>query len=195
MAGDDRLGWATRQALARGTRKGRVDCQGGTVHVGLIADCAFEPVSPPLQFRIWLFSPLKLSMGKDHRLHLRVHSVDFQRPLLSRSFDNPIETRTRTPLVRPKKKSTEDSSRSSSFPKNSPPLVECTPSLFSWPTSRAAGVDKPWSLHRPGSLRSSRLRYADLAQRVPADTWIESSHDLDKPGRAHDPTNDGAPER
>lgn len=95
--------------------KGGWAAKGGTVHVGLIADCAFEPASPPLQFRIWLFSPLKLSMGKDHRLHLRVHSVDFQRPLLPRSFDNSIETR--TPLVRPKKKSTGDSSRSSWFPK------------------------------------------------------------------------------
>lgn len=150
MAGDDRLGWATRQALARGSRKGRVDCQGGTVHAGLIADCALEPAGRPLplQFRIWLFSPLKLSRKRITTFISVSIAVDFHRFLFPHGFDNPIETRTPLvwiPLARVRSQRSLES----------PPLVECTPSLHAFQLANLSGCRgrQPWSLHRPGGPR------------------------------------------
>jgi hypothetical protein len=158
------------------------------VHVGLTADCAFEPASP---FRIWLFSPLKLSRERITTFISVSVSVDFHRPLLPRSFNNRIETHLVSLGLERK-----NPRRGRSFPKKT--------KSHRWSTAlRRSSAGQPLGLLGSTNLgrciltwrsASSGLQYADLARRVPVETWIESSHDLDRPRRAHDPSNGGAPE-
>lgn len=110
--------------LPRGHRACWLDC-------GL---CRALSLRRPLQFRIWLFSPLKLSRKRITTFISVSIAVDFHRFLFPHDFDNPIETR--TPLVWIPLARVRSQTRAHRW---SNALGRST--LFSWPTSRAAGVD------------------------------------------------------